>query len=546
MQMKKMLALVLAALMMISLVACGPNSNDSPSGGNNVSSTPGTGGPGNTPDPAGNDADSIYGGVLDIATHLDTGLDPHYTSSFELYKWSDLVYETPLALDAEGNISPNVCNFELSDDGLTLKLWVRDGMTFHDGSPVEIEDVVASLERSGKLASNVKKFFASYIESLDVADGVATYKFNAYSPNTVYYISVLQTWSAVLPREICEKYGEDQISDAADAIGTGPYKLVGYEPSIVYKMVRYEDYVKLEGYTGEAGPKMAYMDTINLWINGDETSMFTAFMNGDYDMINAAEDEMTAMLLKQGGYKLDPQVGAKILYLAFNTKGDRPVNDPNLRKAITCLVNIADFTALQEAGDPLDPSPIPQGNQYYSDKFKNADYLATGKEMAQKYLDASGYNGEEIVILAAKNIELCVLLESYLKDFGLNVKLDYTSDSSYYLDNSNPYDIMIAGSSMVASYPALIPTALRDTYWGNERKDELFKALDNEPIGSAASLEMWEELVDLWIDDASVVLLYAYAGDAMPIPEDLYPNNAGTFFCAYYNAYWANPSEHMD
>lgn len=548
MKMKKVLALVLAALMMISLVACGQNSNNNPpGGGNNPGNTPGTDGPGGSTDDPGNDpADSIYGGVLDIATHQDTGLDPHATSGAEMYKWSALVYENPLALDQGGNISPNVCEFDLSDDGLTLKLWVRDGMTFHDGSPVEIEDVVASLERAGKLASNVKKYFAGYMANLEVADGVATYTFEKYSPNTVYYIAVLQTWAAVLPKEVCEKYGEEMITDAADAIGTGPYKLTSYEPGIGYKTVRYDNYVKLEGYTGEAGPKMAYMDAINLWINQDETSMFTAFMNGDYDITNLSEVDYNQTMLQMGGYKIFGLASAKTLYLAFNTKGDRPVNDANLRKAIACLVNLADFATLQGAGITFDPSPIPEGNQYHSDLFKDADYLGTGTEMAQKYLDASNYNGEEIVILAAKNEKLCVLLESYLSDFGLNVKLDYTSDESYYLDNSNPYDIMIAGATMVASYPALVPAALKNTYWGNARKDELFKALDNEPIGSVASLEMWDELVDLWIDDASIVMLYSYSGNGSTIREELYPNNPGMFFNVFYNTYWTNPSEHMN
>ena len=106
-------------------------------------------------------------------------------------------------------------------------------------------------------------------------------------------------------------------------------------------------------------------------------------------------------------------------------------------------------------------------------------------------------------------------------------------------------DIMIAGSTQVTTYPALVPAALKSTYWGNERKDELFKQLNLEPIGSENSHKLWNELVDLWVEDASIVCLFTFNEPYVGAPG-LNLNNPAMFFAAFYDAYWDNPSEHMD
>ena len=131
--MKKLLALVLAVVMMLSLAACG--------GGGAGGSGSGSGSGANVP------VEERYGGHLNVPLAKVTSLDPARATGTWNYVWTRLIYEAPLTRDAEGNICPNVCNFELSDDRLTLKLWVREGVKFHDGTDVEIDDVIASVHQ---------------------------------------------------------------------------------------------------------------------------------------------------------------------------------------------------------------------------------------------------------------------------------------------------------------------------------------------------------------------------------------------------------------
>ena len=129
--MKKILLILLSILMLFSLVACGGGSNgeDGNEDGNEV-------------------AESKYGGHLNVVTgHTCNQIDYLVSLGTWGYNYATCVWENILTRDADYNIAPGVCEYELSDDMLTLKLWVRDGAKFHNGDDVDIYDIEASLDR---------------------------------------------------------------------------------------------------------------------------------------------------------------------------------------------------------------------------------------------------------------------------------------------------------------------------------------------------------------------------------------------------------------
>ena len=237
--MKKLLALLLAIVMIVSMTAC-----VQPNGPTDPTKTP-TGPQGNPTDPTQDPAEleaAKYGGHLDFCVYAKpTRLDPAKATGTWYYMYTNLVYEAPLTRDAEGNIRPNVCNFELSEDQLTLKLWVREGLKFHDGSPVEIEDVVASIRRT--VHKSPREFVDGYIQNVEIKDGVATITFKEYNEKTMYYIASVNPLIGVMPKEIAEEYSNESgnfIVDVADAIGTGPYKFTELVDSVSVSVARFE------------------------------------------------------------------------------------------------------------------------------------------------------------------------------------------------------------------------------------------------------------------------------------------------------------------
>ena len=61
----------------------------------------------------------------------------------------DQIYETLLSLDEDGNVQPHIAkSWSVSDDGLEYTLSLQDGVTCHDGSPFDANDVKFTIDRA--------------------------------------------------------------------------------------------------------------------------------------------------------------------------------------------------------------------------------------------------------------------------------------------------------------------------------------------------------------------------------------------------------------
>ena len=246
----RILSLLLALMLVVGLLAaCGgeqPGNND----------------PVNTPDatengeqPTGSEQSGgdvtaegpQYGGHLNVRiTSAPNGLDPLKQTGAFKYLYMACVFENALCRDADNNIAPGVCDFELSEDLLDLKMWVREGKIFSNGDPVDIYDVEASLNRSMTLYSSCKKYVKPFIDTMTVEnDGekdILHIVFKSYSDKCMYYLASYQTWAAVMPKEICQEYATTYIiTDLEDAIGTGPYVFTDIEDSVYVKIEKRAD-----------------------------------------------------------------------------------------------------------------------------------------------------------------------------------------------------------------------------------------------------------------------------------------------------------------
>lgn len=552
---KKIIAVLLALLMVLSTAACAPKSRTSEKDGTKVSETTSAEQPSvNEPSDSRKISDvehpERYGGVLDLVwMECNDTLDPMYSTGWASYYWSMYVYENPLARDVDGVIRPNVCEYELSDDGMTLKLWVRDGMTFHDGSPVEVEDVVASLDRAGKMVKNVQTYFTEKIADCVIEGNTVTYTFKEYSPRTIYYISADQNWCGIMPKEICEKYPDSPINKVEDAIGTGPYYVESYESNVCYHLKRYDGYKPINAdYSGMAGPKMAYFDAINVWINFDNTSVSMAVLNGDYDTYTINREYFDVAAEKGLVQWKDPQYN--IMGLFINTKGNRPVNDVNLRKAIVAALDFQQVIDMEFPSYTMNSNPM-LGAVFATDVFESADwYGKSNPELAKQYLAKSSYKGEELVILVDKNnIILCQpLMESQLEAVGINCRLEYMDSNAakeFYSNPMNEFDMFLQCYVANSFSPMVLSATVKSTFWDSEKKDELFAALETTIPGSEECAELWKELAQLWVDEAAVINIGTVTYEWTK-PDDLVINMEGNTWRYFWNCYWEDPSKHMD
>ena len=96
-------------------------------------------------------------------------IDPGFTPAYITRDHGYMVYDTLLATDANFRIQPQMADWKVSDDGLTYTFTLRDGLEWHDGTPVTAEDCVTSLKRWGKNDSMGQKLM-DFTASLEATD----------------------------------------------------------------------------------------------------------------------------------------------------------------------------------------------------------------------------------------------------------------------------------------------------------------------------------------------------------------------------------------
>jgi peptide/nickel transport system substrate-binding protein len=140
-----------------------------------------------------------------------------YQSVFDMF-----IHQNPDLSFAPGLIT----EWGWNDDRSKIFLVVREGVTWHDGSPFTAEDVAWSLERAGKEETgNPIQFTWSTIGNFTVDGNRVEADVLQFDPTIFKWMSFLTGY--VLPKDYYERVGAEGFEAAP--IGTGPYMLDRYE-----------------------------------------------------------------------------------------------------------------------------------------------------------------------------------------------------------------------------------------------------------------------------------------------------------------------------
>jgi peptide/nickel transport system substrate-binding protein len=118
--------------------------------------------------------------VLRARLHADVrALDPHWTTQTIAGIHGMIIYDTLFGVDDDGVPHPQmVGDYSVSDDGLKYTFTLRDGLKWHDGTPVTTADVIASLKRWGAKDQAARAMFAHLdkMEAVDAKTFTMTFK----------------------------------------------------------------------------------------------------------------------------------------------------------------------------------------------------------------------------------------------------------------------------------------------------------------------------------------------------------------------------------
>jgi peptide/nickel transport system substrate-binding protein len=255
-----------------------------------------------------------------------------------------LLYDTLVEEAGISNFVPGLAeSWEVSDDGLVWTFKIREGVTFHDGTPCTAEDVAWSLNWT---IENEIETFAFYLVNFSeiVALDDTTLQVTLSDPVGNMEYLLMYVW--ILPSSVWEGMTYDDIlefEDLSAGIGTGPYKLVEWVEG---------EYLILEGNKDYWRSTPAFDQVI--WREyATEDAAVQALLAGEIDVIAADTLPNTAVEVLEAEANIEVPImeSTAIDELIINSHedGTQPasLNDPVVRLAIAYgidkqqIVNVA-------------------------------------------------------------------------------------------------------------------------------------------------------------------------------------------------------------
>jgi peptide/nickel transport system substrate-binding protein len=260
------------------------------------------------------------------------------------------IYEGLTRFGSDGAVNPALASsWDISDDGLTYTFHLRSGVKFHDGTDMNADDVVFSLNRArAEDSTNAQKALFAGIETVEAVDPM-TVKVTLSAPNGAFTFNMAWGDAVIV--------GEESIADAAThPVGTGPFTFSEWAKGDHVTMTRND------GYWGDA-PALA---SATFKFISDPNAAFAAMMAGDVDAFpNFPAPETLAQ------FTADPRFNVIIgstegeTILSTNNKSG-PLADVKVREAIAHAINRQDIIdgAMNGYGTPIGTHMAPHNPAY--------------------------------------------------------------------------------------------------------------------------------------------------------------------------------------
>ena len=279
-------------------------------------------------------------------------LDPHKTSAYFSFEVLENVYDTLVEPDENLEMRPALAeSWEVSGDQLTWTFHLRQGVTFHDGSPFSAEDVVYSYKRIiDQKLSNADRFRA--VTDVTAPDK-STVKITVAQPTP----NLLSNIGGFKGMAIVQRKNVESGEIATHPIGTGPF---------AFRSAKSGDSITLaanKNYWG--GPPL--ISGVTFRFIPEASTALSALQAGEIDWTDSIPTQRVEELKTDDSINLGVTPSNDYWYLALN-EARKPWNDVRVRQAIAYGVDrhaIVQATGYGTA--TVNQLAIPKGSPWYTE-----------------------------------------------------------------------------------------------------------------------------------------------------------------------------------
>lgn len=303
-------------------------------------------------------------------------LDPASWTSQVQHSFGQSWGEALTNVSPEGELVPRLAeSVESSSDARTWVFKLRRGVLFHNGQEMTAEDVVATIERHSDDDSKSGALgIMRGIESARVSDTyevtITTVEPNADLP---YLLSDYHL--------IIQPNGGKDAPDAG--IGTGPYKVVEFEPGVRHRAERFENYWNPDEF--------GHADQIEITVINDATARTAALQSGQIHIANRIEPRIVDMVERLPNVTVH-NVSGRAQYVFPMHCDTAPFDDNDLRMALKYAIDRVDMVnrILRGYGSVGNDFPINAAYPLFPEEIPPREF---DPDRARHHYQKSGHSG---------------------------------------------------------------------------------------------------------------------------------------------------------
>ena len=389
------------------------------------------------------------------------------------YLLGELLYSGLTRLGPDMAALPDLALSWTPDAALTE--WVftlRPNVTFHDGSALTARDVVATFQAILDPATGSPgRSNVGPIDSVTALDD-HTIRFKLTGPYADLPVAVAYTNAKIVPAAVLAS-GAARLD--REAVGTGPFKLVSYEPSRMTAVARNPAYYR---------PDRPLLDRVEVLVYPDPTARTSAQIAGDTDLMLFVEPTSFERLQSATGIKALRTPSGQFLNVIMGCN-QKPFDDARVRKALSLSIDRPGMLDLVAEGFGTVGVDVPANAAYrFYDKLPpKLDDIAQAKSL----LAAAGYpNGLSVTLVASDQpstrTALGIALREMAKPAGFNITVQ-TMAHATFLDQvwlKGPFYVGLYNmqATMDAIFSLLYTSSSpwNESKWNNAEFDRLVAA----------------------------------------------------------------------
>jgi peptide/nickel transport system substrate-binding protein len=362
-----------------------------------------------------------------------TALDPVWTTAYVTRNHSYMVFDTLYGQDSSFAVRPQMVEGASTEqDGRLWRLRLREGLLFHDNTPVLARDCVASINRWGKRDAFGMTLMAATDALVAADDRTIEFRLKAPFPLLPDALGKLgPNMLAIMPERLALT---DPFKQVTEMVGSGPFRFVADErvPGARAVYQRFEQYrPRAEGTPDwTAGPKIAHFDRVVWTVIPDGATAAAAMQSGEADWWEQPLFDLLPLMRQSPDLVTSVvEVTGNIGILRMNQLFP-PFDNPAIRRALWSALNQSDYMTNVVGDDPAawrEVGFFPPDTPMASDAGMAALRGPRDVPRARQDLLRAGYGGERVVLMAPTDYPrlnaLCNVAADMLQRCGMTVDL---------------------------------------------------------------------------------------------------------------------------